>query len=214
MSPALLVSSSSNGAAPASPHHKATHSVPSVQLALARALLDDAQTDVSLTGHHLALGNVVGAARRDSKVTIDSTGDIKAKIEESVLFLKGKVSRVPVPSASGSGTPSWSASSALRGHAAYRDADDLFTGWQLGTSIYGVTTGFGGVSSLSTRSESNLRPDNASHSPPTRGQTSRSRSNSRFSSTSSVESFPSASTSRVGADSRTACPRRSCAARC
>lgn len=100
MSPALLVSSSSNGAAPASPHHKATHSA-SVQLALARALLDDAQTDVSLTGHHLALGNVVGAARRDSKVTIDSTGDIKAKIEESVLFLKGKVSRVPVPRASG-----------------------------------------------------------------------------------------------------------------
>ncbi|KAL8286207.1 hypothetical protein RQP46_004695 [Phenoliferia psychrophenolica] len=115
--PALLSrSSSSDGSVPSSSFLDATSSTPDVQLAIARQLVDDARAEssVTLTGAHLSLGAVVGAARHAAKVTIDDTGNIKATIEESIKFLKSK----------------------------------------LGTSIYGVTTGFGG--SADTRTGAHL----------------------------------------------------------
>lgn len=83
MSPHLLSS------IPSSPDLRGT-SVPDIQLAIARDLLDD-NTDVSLTGYTLSLGGVVGVARHKTPVSISSSNEIRSKIDQSVAFLQSKV---------------------------------------------------------------------------------------------------------------------------
>lgn len=68
------------------------------QLHLAAGLInskrsvDDDDTVVLLDGYRLSLGDVVAAARRHKKVRIDEQPAIKARIDESVEYLKSKVS--------------------------------------------------------------------------------------------------------------------------
>lgn len=64
------------------------------QLLLASTLLDSAAENappVSLNGFRLTLGDVVATARRNREVRIDDAPAIKARVDESVAFLKSKV---------------------------------------------------------------------------------------------------------------------------
>lgn len=77
---------------PLSPTLAAT-SLPDEQLLLASQLLDSAEdAPVALNGFRLTLGEVVAAARRNKQVKIDGAEEIKNRIDESVAFLKSKVS--------------------------------------------------------------------------------------------------------------------------
>ncbi|KAK4704308.1 phenylalanine ammonia-lyase, partial [Phenoliferia sp. Uapishka_3] len=138
--PAVLLSSlsSSDGSAPGSPQLKPSSKpplmAPDIQLEIARSLLsNESASPVTLSGSRLTLGDVVAAARHRASVKIDDTGDIKGKIEESVLFLKSKGFGLSVIA---------------------MESADFFRSWQLSTSIYGVTTGFGG--SADTRTDQPL----------------------------------------------------------
>jgi phenylalanine ammonia-lyase len=67
------------------------------QLLLATQLLDStastkAESVVALDGFKLTLGEVVAAARHHKRVKIDDAPAIKARIDESVDFLRSKVS--------------------------------------------------------------------------------------------------------------------------
>lgn len=109
------------------------------QLLLASTLLDSAAEDappVALNGYRLTLGDVVATARRNREVKIDDAPAIKARVDESVAFLKSKVS--------------YTACSTLPAPNGGRRTLALTLTClhlQLVTSVYGVTTGFGGVSS-------------------------------------------------------------------
>ncbi|ORY75067.1 L-Aspartase-like protein [Leucosporidium creatinivorum] len=64
------------------------------QLLLASTLLDAVAEDappVSLNGFRLTLGDVVATARKGKKVKIDDAPAIKARVDESVAFLKSKL---------------------------------------------------------------------------------------------------------------------------
>lgn len=78
---------------PLSPSLKAAN-VADEQLLLASQLLDEDApgAKVALTGFRLTLGEVVAAARRGKEVVIDDAPAIKNRIDESVAFLKSKVS--------------------------------------------------------------------------------------------------------------------------
>ena len=77
---------------PLSPTLAAT-SLPDEQLLLASQLLDSAEdAPVALNGFRLTLGEVVAAARHNKAVKIDGAEEIKNRIDESVAFLKSKVS--------------------------------------------------------------------------------------------------------------------------
>lgn len=125
---------------PLSPTLHAAVSSQDEQLLLATQLLDSAHVDtakdaspVALDGWKLTLGEVVAAARFSRKVRIDDAPAIKARIDESVDFLKSKASQLRCPR---DGTPSWKRTLTICGNK------------QLVNSVYGVTTGFGGVSAF------------------------------------------------------------------
>lgn len=114
------------------------------QLLLATQLLDSTtstqnEASVALDGYKLTIGDVVAASRFHKKVKIDDAPAIKARIDESVDFLRSKVR---------------STSSDPTGCRKQRDGlltlDDAP---QLVNSVYGVTTGFGGVGHIHIKRE-------------------------------------------------------------
>lgn len=116
----LPPSESTHSTPPLSPRLKATTT--DEHLSLAADLLAFTKS-VKIDGYGLTLGEVVAVARDYKDVGIDENPAISGRIADSVEFLKSKVSS------------SFAPESAI-------PADDS---GQLVTSVYGVTTGFGGV---------------------------------------------------------------------